>query len=131
MGKQHLDANILPGSVSTNRPRSNANFFRRLCYILSIACSVYGILHILEARHGRHPSPDIPVGRRLGPLPPNEHSDVCPQPEALFPSKHAELAAGLESVFADEAYKLKAYKALGGAVQIPYVVVFAFVFVCV
>lgn len=142
MSKQHSEAHILPGPLTSahgkdqtkSRPVHHyprGNLFRSICYVLSIACSVYGILHILEARHGRHPLSDIPVARRLGPLPPNEHSDVCPQPQALFPSKHAELAVGLESVYADEEYKTKAYKALGGAIQIPYVVLFTLVFLCV
>ena len=56
---------------------------------------------------------------RGGAIPPNETSDLCPQTAALLPVKHADLAKKLDSVYGDENYKLTAYDALGGAVQIP------------
>ncbi|KAI0820831.1 carboxypeptidase S [Trametes gibbosa] len=100
--------------------RKRLTNFQRICYLLSIACSLYGIVHLSGRIHrGRQSPPDPQQYTRAGPLSPNESSDVCPQPKALFPSQHAELADGLDGIFADETYKLKAYKALAGAVQIP------------
>lgn len=112
------------GDSHTVQPRSSGLSFRRLCYALSIACSVYGIFHILQARHARtphHGHRDRDGHARLGPLPPTAHSDVCPQPKSLFPTRHSDLSAGLEASFADETYKKKAYGSLIGAIQIPYV----------
>lgn len=114
------DTNVY-GYSHAQQPRSNSHglSFRRLCYSLSIACSVYGIFHILQARHAHPPR----TGRhaKLGPLPPTAHSDACPQPKSLFPTRHSDLSAGLESTFANGAYKSKAYASLIGAIQIPYV----------
>ncbi|KAL1943109.1 hypothetical protein VTO73DRAFT_4780 [Trametes versicolor] len=102
------------------QPRSSSGLnFRRLCYALSIACSVYGIFHILQERHAHRAHRHEHAHAQLGPLPPTAHSDVCPQPESLFPTRHSDLSAGLEASFADETYKKKAYGSLIGAIQIP------------
>ena len=56
---------------------------------------------------------------QFGALPPNESSELCPQVPALLPVRHADLANALDSLYAQDDYKLKAYGVLGGAVQIP------------
>ncbi|KAH9851926.1 carboxypeptidase S [Lenzites betulinus] len=111
-----------PAQPSTDR-RSLTNF-QRICYLLSIVCSLYGIIHIAGRIHhrsqNRQPPPDsLRQYAQVGALSPSESSDVCPQPKALFPSKYASLADGLDESFADETYKARVYKALSGAVQIP------------
>ncbi|KAI0352325.1 carboxypeptidase S [Trametes cingulata] len=101
--------------------------FQRLLLLLCAVCYAYygyGLLYGTHPAKQAHPpeaaaDDPAPQLKRLGPLPPSEHSDLCPQPKALYPKKHADLADELEKVFAGETYKLKAYKALGGAVQIP------------
>ena len=47
--------------------------------------------------------------------------DACPQAAPISPSLHANLHKDLEQEYATEAFKLKAYEYLGGAVRIPYV----------
>ncbi|KAI0367042.1 carboxypeptidase S [Pilatotrama ljubarskyi] len=99
--------------------------FGRLVLLLSAVCYAYfgyGLLYGTRlAKQSPRPAAvvQIPTWERLAPLPPSQHSHVCPQPKAIYPEKHADLEAELEKVFADGTYKLKAYKALGGAVQIP------------
>ena len=61
----------------------------------------------------------MPRSTLLGALPPNESSDLCPQVPALLPVRHADLAKALDLVYAGGDYKLKAYRVLGGAIQIP------------
>ncbi len=123
--KQQKGASVLPTSTSGVhgdshvQPRRSGLSFRRLCYTLSIACSVYGIFHILQARRAHPPHHGH---ARLGPLPPTAQSDVCPQPKSLYPTRHSDLSAGLDSTYADEAFKAKAYESLIGAIKIPYVV---------
>ncbi len=62
---------------------------------------------------------EAPWSTHLGALPPNESSELCPQVPALLPVRHVDLAQVLDSVYARDDYKLKAYAVLGGAVQIP------------
>ena len=54
-------------------------------------------------------------------LPLDTPSDLCPQAHALYPSEHADLDASLAELYAEEHYQQKAFKALGGAIQIPFV----------
>ena len=54
-------------------------------------------------------------------LPVGAHSDLCPQAESLSPSEHADLDATLMGLYAEEEYQTRAFKALGGAIQIPCV----------
>ncbi|EGN95017.1 hypothetical protein SERLA73DRAFT_61542 [Serpula lacrymans var. lacrymans S7.3] len=44
---------------------------------------------------------------------------LCPQVSAITPSSHGSLLESLDSEFATEEFKLKAYESLGGAVRIP------------
>ncbi|KAI0820830.1 carboxypeptidase S [Trametes gibbosa] len=48
-------------------------------------------------------------------------SELCPQAAPIFPTRLHTLDERLGEVFADEAYKLKAYEAFGGAIRIPTV----------
>ncbi|ESK94909.1 gly-x carboxypeptidase [Moniliophthora roreri MCA 2997] len=48
-----------------------------------------------------------------------ESSLTCPQVSPLFPSSHARLDAQLDELYHTDAFKLNAYKLLGGAVRIP------------
>ena len=45
-------------------------------------------------------------------------SGICPQARPLVPLRHRALDEGLTKRFENETFKLEAYKALGGAVQI-------------
>ena len=54
-------------------------------------------------------------------LPVGAPSDLCPQAKSLSPSKHADLDTTLMGLYAEEEYQAKAFKALGGAIQIPCV----------
>ncbi|KAI0367043.1 Zn-dependent exopeptidase [Pilatotrama ljubarskyi] len=45
--------------------------------------------------------------------------DLCPQAEPLFPHRQRVLDEDLNRMFAEEAFKLKAYEAFGGALRIP------------
>ncbi|KAI0629263.1 carboxypeptidase S [Trametes polyzona] len=135
LGGEHASQTILPVSTSLYDNESHARFqdtnwrrsklFQRILYTLTIACSVYGILHILHAHSAHAPFSSEaqrpgPTGvNNIGPLPPDEHSDVCPQPQALYPSKHRALAEALDELYAEETYRLEAYEALGGAIRIP------------
>ncbi|KAI9064103.1 carboxypeptidase S [Trametes sanguinea] len=117
------------GAASSGQTRSPRNkLFQRLFLFVSALCCAYVGYGLLSSPFlslkGTHVDPQSATGTNTktlgpGPLPPSEHSDVCPQPKALRPSKHAALEEALERVYADEAYRLNAYKALGGAVQIP------------
>ncbi|KAJ8456279.1 hypothetical protein ONZ51_g12220 [Trametes cubensis] len=131
-------ADILPLSTysnarsSTNTKNPRSKLLQRLFLLLSAAlCYAYFGYGLVYGRtHITHPSAsDASTGvlathheqqaLKLGPLLPSEHSDVCPQPKTVHPLKHRELAEELDRLYADEAYKLKAYDALSGAVQIP------------
>ncbi|TBU60963.1 hypothetical protein BD310DRAFT_921838 [Dichomitus squalens] len=68
---------------------------------------------------GNRPILKKPGSSPGGALPPEQPSELCPQAQALLPVRHAELAKKLESVYATDDYKLRAYKALGGAIKIP------------
>ena len=46
---------------------------------------------------------------------------VCPQSDPLHPTRHAQIAAVLDSVYADPDFKRSVYNALAGAVRIPSV----------
>ncbi|KAL7280786.1 hypothetical protein ACG7TL_005730 [Trametes sanguinea] len=113
-------------SSNQRQARSPRNkLFQRLFLFVSALCCAYVGFGFLSSPSSKGPlsvDPQRTTGtdaRALGPLPPSEHSDVCPQPKALRPAKHAALEEALERVYADETYRLEAYKALGGAVQIP------------
>ncbi|CDO73269.1 hypothetical protein BN946_scf185008.g31 [Trametes cinnabarina] len=135
------DAYILPLTASSPElatnpvlyERPNLNYrslgprnklFQRLFLLVSALCVAYigyGSLSrpCTTSIHGGKQGTTGSTAKPLGPVPPSEHSDVCPQPKALRPSKHAALEAQLERVYAGETYRLQAYKALSGAVQIP------------
>lgn len=124
-----VSTNFAQSSANTKRPRSK--LLQRLFLLLSALCYAYfGYGLVYSRTHIAHPSDtstDVVIAThgqqtpRLGPLLPSEHSDVCPQPKTIHPSKHRELAEDLDRLYADETYRLKAYNALSGAVQIPYV----------
>ncbi|KAI0331438.1 carboxypeptidase S [Cubamyces sp. BRFM 1775] len=114
-----------PSSAHTQRPRSK--LLQRLFLLLSALCYAYFGYGVVYSRtHIAHPQTDASTeaaihgpAQALGPLLPSEHSDVCPQPKTIHPSKHRELAEELDRLYSDDIYKLKAYGALSGAVQIP------------
>ena len=47
--------------------------------------------------------------------------EVCPQTSAIAPVKNGAFLNALEAEFQTDAFKLKAYESLGGAVRVPYV----------
>ncbi|EIW58397.1 carboxypeptidase S [Trametes versicolor FP-101664 SS1] len=50
-----------------------------------------------------------------------EASAVCPQTTAIAPQKNSPFLDALEAEFATDAFKLKAYESLGGAIRVPTV----------
>ncbi|EJF64229.1 Zn-dependent exopeptidase [Dichomitus squalens LYAD-421 SS1] len=68
---------------------------------------------------GNRPILNKPRSSPGGALPPDQPSELCPQAQTLLPVRHAKLAKKLESVYATNGYKLRAYKALEGAIRIP------------
>ncbi|KAI8996549.1 carboxypeptidase S [Trametes punicea] len=121
-----VKTNPVPAHSWTSLPRNKT--FQRLFLLISALCCAYiGYTQLSGSHYGidvarvpQRPAPGVePARQALGPLPPNEHSDLCPQPKALHPRKHRALQEELERVYADETYRLKVYKALGGAIQIP------------
>ncbi|KAL1943106.1 hypothetical protein VTO73DRAFT_4777 [Trametes versicolor] len=61
-----------------------------------------------------------PVTPGLSPPELDEYaSSVCPQAKPLSPTRHRALDDELSRLFAEDTYKLDAYKAFGGAIQIP------------
>ena len=50
---------------------------------------------------------------------PSVQSESCPQTEPLNPSKHRTLDQQLARLYAEPTYRQQAYKALGGAIQVP------------
>ena len=102
---------IQPGCSPAIRALRAAVFF----------CAVLAILYI---RWGcDNPGKPAPHHHtQVGPVSPNETSEYCPQADPLLPVKHASLAKQLDAIYADEDFKLAAYKRLSGAVQVPCVV---------
>ncbi|VDC06086.1 unnamed protein product [Peniophora sp. CBMAI 1063] len=49
------------------------------------------------------------------------NAELCPQVPPLAPSKHRDLVEDLDTVYADETYRLWAYENLGAAVRVPTV----------
>ncbi|KAJ2977815.1 hypothetical protein NUW54_g11373 [Trametes sanguinea] len=100
-------------------------------FLLSL-CLVGSTLHALVAG-GRPPLlfSSKPSATRLpsglsqtdlnvdGPLLSDEASSACPQPKPLVPSRLRALDEQLQELFANETYRLEAYKAFGGAIKIP------------
>ncbi|PIL24992.1 hypothetical protein GSI_12879 [Ganoderma sinense ZZ0214-1] len=82
----------------------------------------FAVLAIPYIRWGSETVPGDRTSHRhakLGPVSPNETSEYCPQAEPLLPIKYAGLAKRLDAIYADEEFKLAAYKRLSGAVQVP------------
>ncbi|KAI0675501.1 carboxypeptidase S [Trametes maxima] len=116
-------------TVPTITRRRGRPFWQRLALLLSATVLYYaffgpgGLARAgtpeakqapLAAPGGRSRSPT-----RGGPLPPSESSDVCPQPAALAPVRYGALAEELDRAYAEDAFKLRAYETLGGAIRIP------------
>lgn len=84
---------------------------------LHSSLSFAGILSIVLLVHRFWPFPSLLEGwENRGVI---GLDDVCPQVEALTPSKHEVLLGSLDTEFGSSEFKLKAYKSLGGAVRIP------------
>ncbi|KAI1796624.1 carboxypeptidase S [Ganoderma leucocontextum] len=81
------------------------------CVVLAIPCIHWGSDNRVDGIPHQY--------TQVGPIPPNENSEYCPQTEPLLPVKYAGLAKQLDAVYADEQFKLAAYKRLSGAVQVP------------
>ncbi|KAK0497225.1 hypothetical protein EDD18DRAFT_1161183 [Armillaria luteobubalina] len=64
-------------------------------------------------------APDLSELVDLTVLAPNETSVGCPQISPLFPKKHADVDATLDSLYRSDTFKLEAYELLGGAVRVP------------
>lgn len=55
------------------------------------------------------------------PLPPNENSSTCPQPQPLSATIHAELEKELFALYEENDFRLYVFEALGGALRVPCV----------
>jgi hypothetical protein len=49
-------------------------------------------------------------------------ADVCPQPDALYPNRHAQLWESLSNEYDQDEFTVRATEWLQGAVRIPYVI---------
>ncbi|KAJ2975475.1 hypothetical protein NUW54_g11725 [Trametes sanguinea] len=122
-----------PAWFANQRRERNLIWRRTLvaAFLLSL-CLVGSTLHALVA--GRRPPllfSSQPSATRLpsglsqtdlnvdGPLLSDEASSACPQPKPLVPSRLRALDEQLQELFANETYRLEAYKAFGGAIKIP------------
>ncbi|KAH7908955.1 hypothetical protein BJ138DRAFT_1128023, partial [Hygrophoropsis aurantiaca] len=111
---------VLPVSGSQKRTKHSAllrvvlGSVAALCLFHLGQDKISSVLHFL---HRACVSADL--YSQAGPLPPSANSSTCPQWDAVYPSKYSQLDSELESLYLTEEFKLAAYKALGGAVQIP------------
>ncbi|TBU30672.1 carboxypeptidase S [Dichomitus squalens] len=108
------------GPAARGKPRTQ----RSLAFDILKAVVVSFFLLNIPSIHWFHKNtadgtPSLSTQVRIGAIPPNETSEFCPQAAPLLPIKHADLVKKLDAVYCDEDYRLAAYKALSGAVQIP------------
>ncbi|KAH7929097.1 carboxypeptidase S [Leucogyrophana mollusca] len=112
---------VLPGlGFQAQVHRRRSPHLRGLLSCLALLC----LLHLSQGLPSslcrfRRTCNDIDPSSQTGPLPPSANSSACPQWDATYPTKHARLDADLELLYGTDDFKLNAYKALGGAVQIP------------
>ncbi|KAI0664206.1 carboxypeptidase S [Cubamyces menziesii] len=87
------------------------------------SASSYRLLPVVSGLSLPHEAPLYANDDSVPPLFSDQASSasVCPQARPLVPSRHRVLDESLTKRFANETFKLEAYKALGGAVQIPTV----------
>ncbi|KAM5532363.1 hypothetical protein V8D89_013957 [Ganoderma adspersum] len=112
---------ISVSSVKDDRTEIPARTHQKSCVALAVFLSSSLLLSVvcLGWLWDRRVVSEAPRSTQLGALPPNESSELCPQVPALLPVRHTDLAKTLDSLYAQDDYKLKAYGVLGGAVQIP------------
>ena len=103
---------IHPGSSPAIRALRATVFF----------CAVLAILYIRWGCDNESGNQAPHHHTQVGPISPNETSEYCPQAQPLLPIKHAGLVKQLDAIYADEDFKLAAYKRLRGAVRVPCVV---------
>lgn len=103
----------LHGSMANSRSSSRLARFGRLVLCFAIAlCVVFSFVQ----------APAVDIFNRMNlSLRPDAYAakDTCPQASPITSSVHADLLSDLESKYNTDAFKLKAYESLGGAVRVP------------
>ena len=112
--KEHAYSDAELGSQSNARSLTHHSIRK---YISLAVLSALGLsLYYLFAR-----APHFGPCGSSAHLEPTFAEDVCPQSGAVAPVKNGALLNALEAEFQTDAFKLKAYESLGGAVRVPYV----------
>ena len=107
-------------SVARGMPRTQRYQITNIMKAILVCSLMLAIPYINWPRnHSADGKISLVTQHRGGAIPPNETSDLCPQTAPLLPAKYAGLARKLDIVYGDGNFKLAAYNALGGAVQIP------------
>ena len=102
---------LLPAAVLVQAPCSQRSKWRALGLIALLA-SAYSVVSRYVDPHSRQFSFAMQSSQF-------EVEDTCPQSNALYPGKHAQLWEGLGHDFDEDAFTTRAVEWLAGAVRIP------------